>query len=170
MEKNSTKQIIKPKKKTIGGCALGLKVIQYKNPTNEKEEIPTLLIDLCVTFKDEDGYALCYSFIMLSGKQITNEIRSYPLVRVMTETHEELFELTLFRKDISSTETSNIVICKDCDESHFEWTDLKLEVGNTPETTRFVDSLELPLDYISYNDLISVDATVRKVPEVDLYD
>jgi hypothetical protein len=41
-------------------------------------------------------------------------------------------------------------------------------MGNTPET-RFVDSLTIPLDTISYYDLVTVYATVRKIPEEDLY-
>jgi hypothetical protein len=151
--KNEDKE---PKKRTIQASAMKLEIL---NKENEKET-PILTATLYVVFTDNDY--ICHNFIFSNKKHLAEGIASYTCTEFNPFTGELLCDYTLFRKDISPTHTSNFIKCPNCDETHFQWTDLKLETS-----TRFVDPFNLPLsDY----DSLSVDVFISIIPEVDYFE
>jgi hypothetical protein len=161
MNTKNEKETTEPKKKTIEGSAIELKI-------SNKKETPILNADLYVVFTDKSSIRYCFQ--VSNQKHLAESVASYKFTQVNPETDEDLCDYTLYRKDISPTHTSNIVICPDCKEAHFQWTDTKLEIGCNPTNPRFVDPLTLSLDHISDYDSLAVEVFINKFPEEDLED
>ena len=154
-----------PITKTFKESALELKVIECKN--NKNEEGLTLMMVLYVIFSDES--VVCYTFLISDQKSVAADVKSYTCRHVTSDTHEILTEYKLYRKDISSTLTSNMIKCPDCEETHFQWTDTKLElVSGQNETVDRVDPIALSLKHIMQHGSIALGATMRIIPKEDM--
>ena len=151
-------------RKTIVDSALDLKVIKCG-----KDETPILMAKLYTMFSDES--AVCYMFLVSGAKDVSSDVKSYALLHVMPETYETVNEFVLYRKDISPTRTSNMVSCVKCKETHFQWTDAKLELtSNEDDFVELVDPLTLPLEYLMKYDSVPIGVSMRKILEEDMYD